>query len=52
MYGFYVENKGIDIWDIGIYSQAESTESMDELARQVNLEKIEYLDYTFQIFPH
>ena len=51
MYGFYVEHKGIDIWASGIHSQADSTESMDKLARQINLENIEYPDYIFQSFP-
>ena len=52
MYGFYVEHKGIDIWDFGIHSQAESTRSMDELARQLNLENIEYPNYIFQSFSN
>ena len=51
IYGFYIEHKGIDTWAFGIYSQADSTESMDELARQLNLENIEYPDYIFQSFP-
>lgn len=50
IYGFYVECKGIDIWAFGIHSPAESTEAMDELARQLNLEDIVYPDYAFRQF--
>lgn len=51
MYGFYVEHKGIDTWAFGIHSQTDSTESMDELARQLNLENIKYPEYIFHSFP-
>lgn len=50
VYGFYVERKGIDIWDFGIHSPEESTQAMDELARQLNLEGIVYPDYDFLRF--
>jgi hypothetical protein len=50
IYGFYVERKGIDTWGFGIHSPAESTEAMDEFARQLNLESIVYPEYKFQNF--
>lgn len=50
VYGFYVEHKGLDIWDFGIYSQQDSTNSMDQLANQIVLDKLEYPDYTFLPF--
>ena len=49
-YGFYVECKGIDIWDFGIHSQAESTQAMDDLALGLHLDMISYPGYTFQQF--
>jgi transglutaminase-like putative cysteine protease len=50
IYGFHVERKGIDTWGFGIHSPAESTQAMDELARQLNLESVEYPEYRFQRF--
>ncbi len=50
IYGLYVECKGVDIWDFGIYSQAESTQAMDDLAQQLNLDTISYPEYVFQQF--
>jgi transglutaminase-like putative cysteine protease len=50
IYGFYVERKGIDIWAFGIHSPAESTQAMDDFARQLDLETIMYPEYTFQRF--
>ncbi|MFB0536478.1 MAG: transglutaminase family protein [Anaerolineae bacterium] len=50
IYGFYVERKGIDTWAFGIHSPAESTQAMDDFARQLNLEIIVYPEYTFQRF--
>lgn len=50
MYGYYVERKGIDVWDFGIHSQEESTQAMDEFARQLDLSTITYPDYDFQRF--
>ncbi len=50
IYGFYVEKKGLDIWDMGIHNQIESGSSMDELARRLNLDSISYPDYNFKNF--
>ncbi|MBD3181421.1 hypothetical protein GF312_03955 [Candidatus Poribacteria bacterium] len=50
IYGFYVEKKGFDIWDMGIYNQLDSGISMDEMARRVNLDSIVYPDYNFKRF--
>jgi hypothetical protein len=50
IYGFYVGRKGIDIWGFGIHSPTESTQAMDEFARQLNLENVEYPEYRFQRF--
>lgn len=50
IYGFYVERKGIGTWTFGIHSPAESTQVMDDLARQLSLETIVYPEYTFQHF--
>jgi hypothetical protein len=48
LYGFYVERKGIDTWAFGIHSPKESTQAMDEFARQLDVEAIVYPEYTFQ----
>jgi hypothetical protein len=48
VYGFYVERKGIDTWAFGIHSPKESTQAMDEFARQLDVEAIVYPEYTFQ----
>jgi hypothetical protein len=48
--GFYVERKGIDIWTFGIHSPVESTQAMDDLARQLDLETIVHPSYTFRHF--
>lgn len=45
--GFYVERKGLDVWDFGIYSQEESTRAMDALAETLDLAEIRYPDYQF-----
>jgi len=50
IYGFYVERKGLDVWDFGIYSQAESTQAMDEFASQLDLRSVTYPAYEFQRF--
>ena len=50
VYGYYVERKGVDLWAFGIHSPAESTQAMDEFARQLDLESIAYPEYTFQRF--
>lgn len=49
-YGFYVERKGIDIWDMGIYGQDDSAESMDEIARKIDPGTLVYPDYDFKRF--
>ncbi|MEA2016134.1 MAG: transglutaminase-like domain-containing protein [Actinomycetota bacterium] len=48
--GYYVECKGIDIWDCNIYSHDDSIESMDKFALSVSLENIDYPDYVFKLF--
>ncbi|MFO7928998.1 MAG: transglutaminase-like domain-containing protein [Candidatus Humimicrobiaceae bacterium] len=50
IYGFYVERKGLDIWDMDIHNQAESGRSMDELAHRLNLDSITYPSYNFKKF--
>jgi hypothetical protein len=50
IYGFYVERKGLDTWDFGIHSPAESTQAMDELGGRLDLASIVYPDYEFQHF--
>jgi hypothetical protein len=49
-FGFYVERKGTDTWAFGIHSPTESTQAMDALASQLDLEAIAYPQYTFQRF--
>jgi hypothetical protein len=50
IYGFHVERKGIDTWGFGIHSPEESTQSMDEIAAELDLESIVYPEYKFQRF--
>jgi hypothetical protein len=50
IYGFYIERKGVDTWAFGIHSPDESTQAMDDLARQVDLATIVYPEYTFRRF--
>lgn len=50
IYGFYVECKGIDVWDFGIHTPEESTQAMDDLARQLDLDTITYPVYHFRRF--
>jgi len=50
IYGFHVERKGIDTWGFGIHSPEESTQSMDEIATELDLESIVYPEYKFQRF--
>lgn len=50
LYGFHVERKGIDTWAFDIHSQTESTQAMDDFARQLDLETIAYPEYVFQRF--
>lgn len=50
IYGFYVERKGVDIWDMNIHIQVESGESMDGLASRLEMDSIVYPSYNFKIF--
>lgn len=50
IYGFYVEVKGIDTWDFGIHSPAESRQAMEDFADQLDLSSIVYPDYAFEHF--
>jgi hypothetical protein len=50
LYGFYVERKGLDTWDFGIYGRDDSAESMDGLASMLDLDKIVYPDHDFKRF--
>jgi hypothetical protein len=50
VFGYYVERKGVDLWAFGIHSPAESTQAMDEFARQLDLEGIVYPEYVFRRF--
>ena len=50
-HGFYVERKGIDTWDFGIHSPAESNRTIGAFARQVDLGAIAYPDWTFLRVP-
>jgi hypothetical protein len=50
VYGFYVERKGIDTWAFGIHSPAESMQSMDDLAGQLDLAALDYPEYDFGHF--
>lgn len=50
IYGFYVERKGFDVWDMDIHNQVESGESMDELASRLDLDSIVYPSYNFKRF--
>jgi hypothetical protein len=47
VYGFIVEVKGIDTWAMGIHSPAESTQTMEEFAVQLDLASIVYPEYEF-----
>jgi hypothetical protein len=49
-YGFIVEVKGIDTWDMGIHSPVEARQAKQEHVRQIDLASIEYPDYTFGRF--
>jgi transglutaminase-like putative cysteine protease len=49
-YGFSVERKGVDVWDMGLRSPEESTQAMDRFAQDLNLEGIIYPDYEFARF--
>lgn len=50
IFGFYVERKGIDTWDFGIYNLIESNLAMDDLARDFDLGTIVYPAYEFKRF--
>jgi hypothetical protein len=50
IYGFYVEVKGVDIWDFGVHSLADTTRGMEELANRLDLTTIVYPDYEFKHF--
>jgi transglutaminase-like putative cysteine protease len=47
VYGFYVTHKGIDQWDLGIYSPQDRFVMMEEAADEVDLESIKYPVYDF-----
>ena len=49
-YGFLVMRKGVDTWGYGIHSNAELTKLMDDTARQVKLETLQYPPYNFRRF--
>jgi hypothetical protein len=49
-YGFYVECKGLDIWDFGVHSKEQTHQAMDALAQRLDLTTIEYPAYVFQHF--
>jgi hypothetical protein len=51
VYGFYVERKGIDTWGFGIHSPQESTQAMDEMAMQLDVEAIVYPEYKILRYP-
>jgi len=50
VYGFYVINKGIDEWDLGIHKMKDIFAMMEEVADQVVLESLVYPSYTFKHF--
>lgn len=50
IYGFYVECKGVDIWDLGFHSPDESFQAMDAFAAQLDLSRITYPEYLFRNF--
>jgi hypothetical protein len=50
IFGFLAERKGIDTWAFGIHSPAESNQAMRDFADRVDLETIQYPEYTFQRF--
>jgi transglutaminase-like putative cysteine protease len=50
IYGFYVINKGIDEWDLGIHRMKDIFAMMKEVADQVVLESLVYPAYTFEHF--
>jgi hypothetical protein len=50
VYGFIVEVKGIDTWAMGIHSPAESRQTMEDFAVQLDLASIVYPEYEFQRF--
>jgi hypothetical protein len=50
IYGFYVSQKGIDQWDLGIHSVEDMFAVMDHTADQIILEALAYPSYTFESF--
>jgi transglutaminase-like putative cysteine protease len=50
IYGFYVSQKGIDQWDLGIHSMEDMFGVMDHTADQIVLNELEYPPYTFKNF--
>ena len=50
VFGFYVTNKGIDQWDMGIRSRSDRYVTMEEVASLIALESLEYPTYTFESF--
>lgn len=49
-YGFYVESKGLDIWDFGVHSKEDTHQAMEEVALRVDLDTIVYPTYEFHHF--
>jgi transglutaminase-like putative cysteine protease len=50
IYGFYVEAKGLDTWDLGYFSLKENNQAMEELAAVLDLETLVYPEYQFKRF--
>ena len=50
IFGFYIDLKGLDTWDYGVYSNTELTEAMDQLAGELTINTISYPSYQFHNF--
>jgi len=50
IYGYYAYLKGLDSWDMNIYSNSDTQKAMDEIATRVDLDEIYYPDYEFGQF--
>jgi hypothetical protein len=48
--GFYVMRKGIDTWSYGIRSVRELNRLMEDSARSLKIETLQYPSYSFQRF--